>query len=104
MPLLSLRVHARHLLSVCVLTAALLAPIAADAEAQTPTPERVVVVQTTYRAWNGDVRAMRIAFPSNFAQRARGGRLPQPTGEKPTPGTDDQKLHGQALPDDGAMP
>ena len=76
MPLLSLRVHARHLLSVCVLTAALLAPIAADAEAQTPTPERVVVVQTTYRAWNGDVRAMRIAFPSNFAQRARGGPLP----------------------------
>ena len=61
MPLLPLRVHVRHLLGVSVLAVALLAPVAADAEEQTPTPERVVVVKTTYRAWNGDVRAMRIA-------------------------------------------
>jgi pimeloyl-ACP methyl ester carboxylesterase len=76
MPLLPLRVHARRLLGVSVLAAVLLAPVAARAEAQAPRPERVVVVQTSYRAWNGDVRAMRIAFPANFTQRARRGPLP----------------------------
>jgi poly(3-hydroxybutyrate) depolymerase len=46
------------------------------AVAQAPPAGRVVVLHTTYRAWNGDVRAMRIAFPSNFRQVARGAALP----------------------------
>lgn len=44
--------------------------------AASATSGRVVVVHTTYRAWNGEVRAMRIAFPSNFRQVARGNALP----------------------------
>ncbi|MGI9188439.1 MAG: alpha/beta hydrolase-fold protein, partial [Gaiellales bacterium] len=48
----------------------------ASAPAQTPPPGRVVVIHTAYRAWNGDLRAMRIAFPSNFRQLARGRALP----------------------------
>ena len=56
--------------------AALALLFCASANAQTPAPGRVVVVRTSYRAWNGDLRAMRIAFPSNFQQLARGRSLP----------------------------
>ena len=44
--------------------------------AASATSGRVVVVHTTYRAWNGEMRAMRIVFPSNFRQVAHGGALP----------------------------
>ena len=67
----------RHVLAVAGLALGLIACMAdSRAQAQTPQLGRVIVVHTTYRAWNGDVRAMRIAYPSNFAHLGRGQRLP----------------------------
>ena len=62
---------------VLVLVAvAVIGAVGEGAKAQVSPPGRVVVVHTTYRAWNGEVRAMRIAFPSNFRQVAHGAGLP----------------------------
>ena len=75
MSYLHLRPHLRRCLLVALALASLLIAGVA-AEAQTPAPGRVVVVHTTYRAWNGDLRAMRIAYPSNFEELAHGRSLP----------------------------
>ena len=73
----------RRLLSLCVvtslaaafvlLTATFLSPGAA---AQTPPPAHVIVVKTVYRAWNGDLRRLHIAYPSGYPEQHPRERLP----------------------------
>lgn len=76
MPKRRLRTTLQRAVAILVAVAAVSALGVGAADAQTPAPGRVVVLRTTYRAWNGDLRAMHIAFPSNYAQLAHGGRLP----------------------------
>lgn len=73
----------QRLLSLCVvtsltaafvlLTATFLSPGAA---AQTPPPAHVIVVKTVYRAWNGDLRKLHIAYPSGYPELHPRERLP----------------------------
>lgn len=46
------------------------------AVAQTPPQAHVVVVKTAYRAWNGDLRKLHIAYPSGYPESHPNERLP----------------------------
>lgn len=63
-------------LALCLLVAVVAPCAGSGVAAAQPVPGRVVVLHTAYRAWNGEVRAMRIAFPSNFRQVGHGAALP----------------------------
>jgi poly(3-hydroxybutyrate) depolymerase len=48
----------------------------ADARAATPGRGRMVAIHTSYSAWNGATRALRIAYPADSDWQAAGRRLP----------------------------
>lgn len=51
-------------------------PLSVGAAAQTQSQAHVIVVKTVYRAWNGDLRRLHIAYPSEYRELRPGERLP----------------------------
>jgi len=46
------------------------------ASAQTPVQSHVIVLKTVYRAWNGDLRKLHIAYPSGYPEEHAHVQLP----------------------------